>query len=183
MRYLLNLLAIALLFSCGGKNEEEMAVNPVASEYAADGVLNWTSPQSFSVNTYYSLIDTTNSPAQLTLPISATAAEGDSVRISWMLDGLSATGTTQQKYWDSVNQRWLYGSSLIIPTNPFKSAVPVKANVYYQKANKTVSRETTLQFIQSQKTTDVFSVTFGMSRTQVKQVEYERLGVKDGSLE
>jgi hypothetical protein len=183
MKYLLSLLVISLLFACGGKKEDPLTINPEQSEYAADGVINWASPQSLSLNTYYSLIDTVSSPPQLTLPITATATEGDSVRISWLLNGQPATGTTQQKYWDAANQRWLYGSSLIIPTSPFRSSVPVKADVYFLKANKTVSRNTILQFVQIKKTSDVLGVNFGMTRAQVKQAEYERLDVKDGTLE
>ncbi len=183
MNHILSILAIALLLSCSGKKEEDpLTINPTAptaGEYNADGVINWASPTSFSVNTYYTQIDTTSSPTGLNVPISATAVEGDSVRITWTVDGQAVAGAMQAKQWNQTDQKWLYGSLLTVPTNPYKASKSVKATVYFQKANKTVVRDMAVVLSQIRKTSDVLGVNFGMTKEQVKQAEYERLSTQD----
>ena len=175
-----------LLWSCGGKKEEELTVNPIDSTTYkplgyVDGVLSWASPQSYSVNTYYTLVDTVTSPVLIAMPLSVTTTEEESVSISWLINDQSVAGTTQQKGWDQISPKWFYSSTLAVPTNPYKASIPVKAVVYFQKTSKTANRTATLNLKQTKKTTDVLGVNFGMTREQVRQAEAERLAAEDAA--
>ncbi len=146
-----------------------------STEIADDNVSVWEKSKTYTVNTYYTSIDTVSNPAIITWQISAVYPEGDSVRINWPVPTLPAT-LKLEKVWFQNLQKWLAISTLTFNPATAPAQLPISASVTFINQKKSVSRDAVLTISQNKRTFDVFAVNFGMSREQVRINEIERLG-------